>query len=172
MERKPLLTYTRFWDAICRGDYRGPTTDIERPDRFPNDKDFVEFVKREAIKICGPYLEKEEEAKITSLGSWKRINRVFNLMGVAYEDRPVLAEQKDKVAERVKGKKFALVKGKKPIKAKGQRPIAWKRKASEPNDVRLGHELAKPFKKSVKFTLGGLDRGSGLAEEERVHEDF
>ena len=49
------------------------------------------------------YLEKEEEAKITSLGSQKCINRVFDLMGVEYDDRPILAEEKDEAAERAKG---------------------------------------------------------------------
>lgn len=63
-----------------------PNVDIEWPDPFPNDKDFVEFVKRKAVEIYGLYLDKEEEAKITSLGSRKRINRVFDLMGIKYDD--------------------------------------------------------------------------------------
>lgn len=98
--------------------------DIEWPERFANDKDFIEFVERKTVEICGPYLEKEEEAKITSLGSQKRINRVFDLMGVEYDDQPVLAEEKDEVAERAKGKKPALANDKKAAKAKGPRPVA------------------------------------------------
>ena len=47
LERKPLQTYTRFRYVVQRVDYRGSSLDIERPDRFPNDKDFVEFIERE-----------------------------------------------------------------------------------------------------------------------------
>jgi len=83
-----------------------------------------------------------------------------------------LAEQKDEATERAKGKQPASMKDKKAAKAKGPRPVARKRKASEPGDVRLGRELAKPSKKSQKFTLGGLDRGSGAADEEGVRRDF
>lgn len=74
MEGRPLQTYTRFQGVVRRGNYRGPMIDIERPGCFPNEKDFIEFVEREAVKICGLYLDKEEEAMITSLGSRKRIN--------------------------------------------------------------------------------------------------
>ena len=63
LDRKPLQTYTQFLYVVHHGDYRGPSLDIEWPDRFPNDKDFVEFIKREAIK-GSPYLDKEEEAKL------------------------------------------------------------------------------------------------------------
>lgn len=146
--------------------------DIEWPKHFANDKDFIEFVERKTVEIYGLYLEKEEEAKITSLGSQKCINRVFDLMGVEYDDRPILAEEKDEAAERAKGKKPALTKDKKVAKAKGPRTVARKRKASEPGDVRLGRELVRPSKKSLKFTLGGSGCGSGAADEERVRRDF
>jgi hypothetical protein len=65
-------------------------------------------------------LEKEEEAKITSLGSQRRINHVLNLMGVEYEDRPMLAILKDDAIEKVKGEKPNLVKEKGPDKEKGK----------------------------------------------------
>ena len=42
------------------------------------------------------------------MGSQRRINRVFDLMGIEYDDRPVLAEQKDIASERAKGKKPIL----------------------------------------------------------------
>jgi hypothetical protein len=58
-----------------------------------------------------------------------------------------------------------------PDKEKGQRRAVRKRKASEPGDVRLGQEMARPSKKSQKFTLGGLDRDSGAAEAGGVRED-
>ena len=82
------------------------------------------------------------------MGSRRCINCVFELMGVKYVDRPILAEQKDDSSDRVKGKKPIAMKGNKATKAKVQRPIARKRKASEPDDVRLGRELVKPSKKS------------------------
>ena len=76
--RRPLQTYIHFRDVVQRGDYRGTTLDIKRPEHFPNDKVFIEFVEEKAAGICGPYLDKEEEAKITSLGSRRCINRVFD----------------------------------------------------------------------------------------------
>ena len=51
-------------------------------------------------------------------------------MGVEYDDHPILAEQKDEVAERVKGRRPVPVKEKKTAKAKGQRRVVRKRKAS------------------------------------------
>lgn len=115
-------------------------------------------------------MDKEEEAKITSLGSRRRMNRVFDLMGVEYDDRPLLAEQKDEAAERAKGKKPVPVKDKGPAKPKGQWRVAGKRKASEPGDVQLGREMARPSKKSRKFTLGGSDRDNVAVDTERVRE--
>lgn len=166
--QKPLQTYTCFWDVVQRGDYCGPTLDIERPEHFPNDKVFIEFVEGKVVCICDLYLDKEEEAKITSLGSRRHINRMFNLMVLECEDRPILAEQKDEVAERAKSKKPIPVKEKRPANAKGQRRDVRKHKASEPGDVRLRHEMARPLKKSRKFTLGDSDRSSGVAGTEGV----
>lgn len=91
-------------------------------------------------------------------------------MGVEYDDCPILAEQKDKAAERAKGKKPAPAKDKNTIKAKGERLVARKCKASEPGDVRLGHELVKPSKKSQKCTHGGWNRDIDAANAERAHE--
>lgn len=109
----------------------------------------------------------KEEAK---LGLTRRINHVFDLMGVEYDDRPILVELKDDASDRAKGKKPISTKGNKATKAKVQRPIARKRKASEHGDVRLGLELAKPSKKSRKFTLGGSPRESEMADAERISE--
>lgn len=106
LRQKPLQTYTCFQDVVQHGDYCGPTLDIEWPKHFPNDKVFIEFVEGKAVCICDLYLDKEEEAKITSLGSRRHINRMLDLMVVEYEDCPILAEQKDEVAERAKSKKI------------------------------------------------------------------
>ena len=65
-------------------------------------------------------MDKDQEAKNTSLGSQRHINRVFDLMGVEYDDCPILVEQKDEAAKRAKGKKPTPSKEKKPTKAKGQ----------------------------------------------------
>jgi hypothetical protein len=111
--RRPLQTYTRFWGIVQRGDYRDPTLDIARPEQFPNDKVFVEFIEGKAIGIFSPYSDKEEEAKITSLWSRRCINRAFDLMGVEYDDWPMPTEQKDEVAEKKKGKK--------PVQAKEEK---------------------------------------------------
>lgn len=45
-----------------------------------------------------------------------------------------------------------------------------KLKALEPSDVRMGHKMVRPSKKSRKFTLGGLDRDSDAADAGGVHE--
>lgn len=55
-----------------------------------------------------------------------------------------------------------------PANAKGQRRVIRKHKASEPGDVRLRREMARPLKKSHKFTLGGSDRSSDAAGTEGV----
>lgn len=140
---------------VQQGNYCGPTLDIERPERFPNDKNFVEFVESKAVGMYGTYLDKE--TKITSLDSWRRINRVFDLLGVEYDDRPILAKQRDEAAEGAKEKK--------PIPTKDKWP-------AKPSDVRLGRESAKPSKKSLKFTLGSSDRDSGAAYTEGVRGGF
>ena len=84
-------------------------------------------------------------------------------MGIEYDDRPVLAKQKDEVAEKTKGKKTMPVKEKKPTKANVQRRVVQKHKAPEPGDVQMGREMATPSKKSQKFTLtGGVCEGLGI----------
>ena len=82
------------------------------------------------------------------MGSQRHINRVFDLMGVEYDDCPILVEQKEEAAKRAKGKKPTPSKEKKPTKAKGPRCVVRKCKASEPGDVRLGHEMARRSKNS------------------------
>lgn len=62
--------------------------DIRRPESFPNDEVFVHFVEERAVMVCGKMTDKEDESKVATLGGRKRLNRVFDLMGVAYEDRP------------------------------------------------------------------------------------
>ena len=62
--RRPLQTYTHFLDVVQHDNYCGPTLDIEWPEHFPNDNVLGKFVKGKAIGICGPYLDKEEEAKL------------------------------------------------------------------------------------------------------------
>jgi hypothetical protein len=93
-------------------------------------------------------------------------------MGVEYDDRPMLAEQKDEVAEKKMGNKPVLAKEEKTAKTKGQRRIVRKRKASELGDVRMGCEMARPSKKSRKFTLRGLGRDSDAADAGGVREGW
>lgn len=66
--------------------------DCERPGNFRSDNSFVAFMEKEAKKICGAYLLKEQVAKDASLGSRRRLNRVFDLMNVTYADWPVLGD--------------------------------------------------------------------------------
>jgi len=89
-------------------------------------------------------------------------------MGVEYDDHPILEEQKDEAAKRAKGKKPTPSKEKKPTKAKGPRCVVRKCKASEPSDVPLCRKLARPSKKSQKFTFGGSNRDSGATGIEGV----
>ena len=59
---------------------------------------FVAYVERQAKKICGAYLGKEQEVKRANLGLKTRLNHIFDLMGVEYEDCPVLEEKATKDA--------------------------------------------------------------------------
>lgn len=172
LERKPLWTYTCFRNVKVLWDYRGPTLDVERPDRFPNDKVFVEFDERQSEKICGPYLEKEEEAKMTSPGSKRRLNRVFDAMGVEYDERPLLADAAKDEVVKVKGKKPQQPKGRKTQNPKGQRCVVQKHKAFELADIRLGPDLARPSKQSQKFTLDGTNTLNAAPAGEMVCADF
>jgi hypothetical protein len=129
------------------GGYRGATLTCQRRDEFLNNKVFVEYVERKAKGICGPYFGKEEEAKEASLGLKRRLNRVFDSMGVSYEDRPRLVEKDSE--NPVKGKTAQ------PQKDKGPWKVAGKRKISEPEDVRMEHEMAKAVKRSRKAIFGG-----------------
>lgn len=79
--RAPLSAYTRFEGIIEVNGYRRPTLNCRRLENFPNDAAFVRFVERKAGKLCGPYGDKEEEAKIASMGGKARLNRIFDLMG-------------------------------------------------------------------------------------------
>ena len=72
--RKPLCVHTKIGGIVNLNGYRGPTIECERPITFKNDKMFVDHVESQAEKICGPYLDKEQEAKIASLGSKRRLN--------------------------------------------------------------------------------------------------
>ena len=80
-------------------------------------------------------MDKDQEAKNTSLGSQRHINQVFNLMGVEYDYHPILVEQNDEAAKRAKGKKPTPSKEKKPTKAKGPRCVVRICKSLEPGDV-------------------------------------
>ena len=70
--------------------YKGPAIECRRLKEFKTDKSFVAHIESQAKKICGAYLGKEQEAKFASLGSKRRLNRIFDLMGAVYEDRPIV----------------------------------------------------------------------------------
>ena len=58
---------------------------------------WIKGIYRKYEKICaekGNHDLGKQEAKIASLGSKRRLNWIFHLMGVVYEDRPIL-EGKD-----------------------------------------------------------------------------
>ena len=120
---------------------------------------FVAYVERQAKKICGAYLGKEQEVKRASLGSKTRLNRIFDLMGVEYEDCPILEEEATKDAGM-----HALGSG---HQSKRAGKAAGKRKAHEPPDVRIGRELAKPMERKsqkVSFHLGDFTRETSSSD--------
>jgi hypothetical protein len=146
-------------EIVDRYGYKVPVLDCRRPKDFKTDKSFVAFVEREAEKICGAYLLKEQDAKNASLGSKRRLNLVFDLMGVAYEDRPVLEEAPAKQAGKSASGVGQL--SKPPKKATG------KRNTHEPDFVRVGRQLAKPVKRKsrkVSFALGKFTGESSSSE--------
>lgn len=73
-------------------------------------------------KVCGPYMEKEEEAKFTSLVLRRRLNHVCDAMEVECNNRHVLVEQKYDEMEGAKVKK--------PQKSKRAKKGCWQAKIS------------------------------------------
>lgn len=85
----------------------------------------------------------------TSLSSWQRLNRVFELMNVTYDDRPVLAGGCAKGAGT-----SAPAKGKTSLSA-GE--SSKQRGIREADDIKIGREIAKPVSRKsqkVSFILG------------------
>jgi hypothetical protein len=115
--------------------YKGPTIKHDRPSSFDSERSFVDYVESQAEKVCGPYAKKEQEVKIAALGSKRRLNRVFDSMG-AYGDRPFL---EDKAGDDTEGRKLAPTQ-----KSRRASQVAGKRRVRDPEDVRIGHDLAKP----------------------------
>lgn len=135
-------------NVLLKSTANTPMLDYRRPENFLNDGAFIHFVEKKADKICGPYGEKEEEAKIASLGGKCRLNRIFDLMGVEYEDNPLLAKA-GSGGEAGFAAAAADTAGHGKGKGKGR-----KRKSGETDDVHIGHDVAKPSKRSKKFILG------------------
>ena len=123
----PLCVYTKFDNFTNLNGYKGPVVACRKPKGYKSDESFVAYVESQAKKVCGTYLGKEQEAKRASLGSKRRLNRIFDLMGVAYEDRPVLEEKVAKDAST-----HASGTSHRPERA-GR--VADKRKGREPADV-------------------------------------
>lgn len=63
-----------FHGIVDLNGYKGPTLECERPKSFYNDKVFVEYIEGQVNRVCGPYLEKELDAKVASLGSKRRLS--------------------------------------------------------------------------------------------------
>lgn len=144
--RKPLCAHTDMSKIVELNGYKGPV--LRCPKDFADDRSFVHFVEKEAEKICGVYALKEQRAKNASLGTKRRLNRIFNLMGVAYEDRPILAEDQ---ARETETSDVAACYQTKPVK----RAII-KQRICEPDFVRIGCQLVKPVRQNQKvcFALG------------------
>lgn len=117
----------------------------QRPGSFPNDLVFVRFVEERVNLICGLRTEREEKAKQQVLGSRPRLNRAFDIMGVRYGERSPFASG-DEAASAV----LAV-----PAVGRSRKAVqkAPKRMASEPEDVRIGHDLARPVKRSKKVSF-------------------
>ena len=93
-----LCVYTKFDSFADLNGYKGPIVACQKPRGYKTDESFGAYVESQAEKICGAYLGKEQEVKRASLGSKRRLNRIFDLMGVAYEDYPILEEEATKDA--------------------------------------------------------------------------
>jgi hypothetical protein len=175
LKKHPLSEYTKFTDIVVQDGYKAPKVTRGRPKRFATDSAYVSHVERKADKICGSYIKTEHFQKLQSVGTKRRLNRVFDQMGVVYPDRiwPPLGDATAVGENQGKGK------GKVPASAAdpGQGPsrlsrqpktktvLKQKKKAvamdvcpPEPKDVTDGRLLAKAVGQSRKVSLASDPR--------------
>lgn len=83
----PLSSETWFFEFERRGRYIYPNLGVAVPDAFSTDFDFVNYVEHKTKQIIGLYGDKEHKARCQCLGGKRRLNRVFDDMGLCYADR-------------------------------------------------------------------------------------
>lgn len=143
---------------------------------FLNDFDFVNIIDHEAERIIGLYGDKEHKEKCQCLGSKRRLNRVFDAMGVCYADCAGPSSSLPPSEDDLKGKGPAVRRTRGRCSAKGRGSSrgrglttatlkSQKRKCgvqgqgpSEPADVRLGRDMAKAVGRSKKVVISKTHR--------------
>jgi hypothetical protein len=170
LKKHPLSEYTKFKDIVDQDGYKAPKVTRGRPKRFATDSAYVSHVERNADKICGSYLKTEHLQKLQSVGTKRRLNRVFDQMGIVYPDRvwPPLGDAAMVGENQRKGKGKLSASAADPGQGPSRLPrqpktkviSKKKRKAvardvcpPEPEDVIRGRLLAKAVGQSRKVSL-------------------
>ena len=86
-ESPPLSSKTRFSDFEQRDGYIFPCLNVAPSDAFTTDFSFVNLIKHKAKEIIGFYGDREHKGQCQSLAGKRRLNRVFDAMGLCYADR-------------------------------------------------------------------------------------
>lgn len=80
----PFELSFHFDEFETRNHYKGPVLRLRHPDHYGEDQEYVDDIEKEAVKVLGKYEPKEHEARTRALNGQKRVNRVFDSMGVHY----------------------------------------------------------------------------------------
>lgn len=83
----PLEPSFCFQEFEARNNYRGPVLHLRRPKDYTNDQEYIDDIEVEAMKVLGKYEPKEREARARALNCQRRVNRVFDSMGLRYGGR-------------------------------------------------------------------------------------
>lgn len=83
----PLSSETCFFEFERRDRYVYPNHGAARSDAYSTDFCFVNQIEHKAEQIIGFYGDKEQKGKCQYLARKRRLNRVFEAMGLCYADR-------------------------------------------------------------------------------------
>lgn len=82
----PLSSETRFFEFKWRDGYVYQNLSMERPDAYSTDFSFVNLIEHKAELIIGFYGKKEHKGKCQYLARKRRLNHMFDAMGLCYAD--------------------------------------------------------------------------------------
>jgi len=102
----PLSSEARFSDFEKRGGYVFLCLHVGPSDAFSTDFSFVNFIEHKAEEIVSFYGDREHKFRCQALPRKRRLNRVFDSMGLCYADRsgPLTSLPADNAATRGRGR--------------------------------------------------------------------